>query len=655
MKNSKINCTFSGYKILLFLIALLSANSLTAKVKLPQIFSNNMVFQRDKPIPVWGWANPDEEVKVDFLGNSYSVKANSNGKWKLTMKAVPFGGPYILKVNDITLDNILVGDVFLCSGQSNMAFLLQNSDDATEAIVGSENSNIRLYTVPRDIEFYPLDDVDKKTTWELCNPTTVKKFSAVAYYMARKLQKDLNIPIGLVHSSYGGTVIEGFISAKPLDTIARLKPILTQIGNQNKEQFIASRVAELEKIHGKINQNLNNGILWDTISPVVPEYTSSWATMKLPTLWEKAGLPNVDGVIWFYKEINLKQEDCQQDAFLSLGRIADQSVTFFNGTKLGSSIDSRDLIRDYTIPKNLLKPGINKIMVRVANKGRNGGIWGPQSRLYFKTGSKKTMIDGDWRYKIQDIDISVHPNDVPSSIYNAMINPLKNLQYKGVIWYQGESSANWANEYEGLLKMMIKDWRSQFKQPELPFMIIQLPNYKAVATQPEVNSTWALLREAQANTTKLPNVGLVNIIDLGLADNIHPTNKIPVGERTALKVEQMIYRQNVVADGPKFEEISVSGGKATLTFGNSKGLHFNKDGNRTGFMIAGKDQKFVWADAEISDGKVIVWNKNVLNPVAVRYAWADNSGERYLYNTENLPMQPFRTDIWPITLDEIPR
>jgi sialate O-acetylesterase len=378
--------------------------------------------------------------------------------------------------------------------------------------------------------------------------------------------------------------------------------------------------------------------------------------MKLPTLWENAGLSNVDGVIWFYKEINLKKEDCESDAFLSLGRIADQSVTFFNGTKLGSSIDSRDFIRDYPISKNILHPGVNRVMVRVANKGRNGGMWGPESLLYFKSGSGKQLsLAGNWKYYIQNIKVAVHPNDVPSSIYNAMINPLKNLPYKGVIWYQGESSANWANEYEGLLKIMIKDWRSQFQQSALPFIIIQLPNYKGVATQPEVNSTWALLREAQANATQLPNVGLVNIIDLGLADNIHPTNKTPVGERTALKVEQMIYGKSIIADGPVFKEMDIKGSQITLTFSNANGLKVNPKSTRSNFMIAGKDQKFVWAEAKIVGNSVIVWNKNVKNPVAVRYAWADNPGENYLYNAENLPMQPFRTDNWEIVTEEIPR
>lgn len=640
---------------ILFVFALCLSSSLMAKVKLPQIYSSNMVFQRDRPIPIWGWADAGEKIDLSFMGNTYTTQTQANGKWELVMKAASFGGPYTLKVNDVILNDILIGDVFLCSGQSNMAFLLMNSDNGEEAISKSENPNIRLFTVPRDIEFYSLDDISTKTSWEVCNPQSVRKFSAVAYYMARKLQKDLNIPIGLVHSSYGGTVIEGFISAKPLDTIARFKPILEKIGSKNKQQFIASSVADLEKVHGKINQNLTGDILWDTIKPVLPSYNSHWSTMQLPTLWEKAGLPNVDGVIWFYKEINLTEEECKKDAFLSLGRIADQSVTYFNNVKLGSSIDSRDFIRDYRVPKDLLKEGTNKILVRVANKGRNGGIWGPQSRLYFKSGNgNKIAIDGDWNYKIQDISIAIHPNDVPSSIYNAMINPLRYLEYKGAIWYQGESNANWANEYQGLLEMMIYDWRKQFNQPILPFVIIQLPNYKAVKEEPDPSSTWAFLREAQAKAAKTTNSGLVNTIDLGLADNIHPTNKTSVGDRLALKVEQLIYGQKVEA-APTIRQVTFKNNQAVLDFNDADGLTLNKNSTRSNFMIAGEDQKFVWADAKLVGDQVVVWSESVKKPLAIRYAWADNPGENYLYNQAGLPLEPFRTDNWFIKIEMIPR
>ncbi|MGV3547528.1 MAG: sialate O-acetylesterase, partial [Pedobacter sp.] len=558
-------------KVLLLGLFLAISADVFAKVKLPQIFGSNMVLQRDKTITLWGWANPGEKVTANFKGATYNTQANEQGKWQLEMKAAPAGGPYTLTVNELNLENILLGDVFLCSGQSNMAFLLMKADGGEKDIENSNNPNIRVFNVNRDIEFQPLDDLTKKTPWQVSGPKAVGKFSAVAYYMGRKLQRELNVPIGLINSSYGGTVIEGFISAPSLDTIQRLKPILNQIGNKSQKQYIAAKVSELEKIHGKLNQYTNTNVLWDTIKPTIPAYSKTWATMKLPTLWEKAGLPNVDGVIWFYKELNLSSADIQNNAFLSLGRIADQSVVFFNDVKLGSSPDSRDLIREFTISKDLLKAGMNKIAVRVTNKGRNGGIWGPQSKMFFKAGSNKVAIDGDWAYKIQEINIAVHPNDVSSSVYNAMISPLKSLQYKAVIWYQGESNANWADEYEGLLKSLIKDWRKNFNQPQLPFVIVQLPNYKKVPTAPEVNSTWALLREGQEKAARQANVGLVNIIDLGLAHDIHPTDKFPVGERVAAKVSQLVYGQKVAADGPVFKSMKVQGGKAIISFDYAEG------------------------------------------------------------------------------------
>ena len=643
-------------KVLLALGLLLAISAdVFAKVKLPQIFGSNMVLQRNQPITLWGWADVGEKVTAKFKGADYTAKADVDGKWSIEMKALPAGGPYTLTINELSLENILLGDVFLCSGQSNMAFMLMKADGGEKDIANADNQNIRIFNVNRDIEFQPLDDLTKQTPWQVAAPASVSKFSAVAYYMGRKLQKELNIPIGLISSAYGGTVIEGFISAPSLDTIARLKPVLSQIGNKNQKQYIAAKVVELEKIHGKLNQYTKTDVLWDTIHPTIPAYSKQWATMKLPTLWEQAGLPNVDGVIWFYKELNLSDADIQKDAFLSLGRIADQSVVFFNEVKIGSSPDSRDLIREFTLPKNLLKAGTNKILVRVANKGRNGGIWGPQSKMFFKAGSNKIAIDGNWAYKIQEISIAVHPNDVSSSIYNAMINPLKSLQYKAVIWYQGESNANWAGEYEGLLKSLIKDWRKNFKQPQLPFVIVQLPNYKKVQNLPEVNSTWALLREGQEKASHLPNTGLVSIIDLGLAHDIHPTDKFPVGERVATKVQQLVYGHKVAADGPVFKSMRIENGKAIISFHYAEGLTVNKNAERSNFIIAGKDKKFVFAQAKIVGNTVEVWNDEVKEPIAVRYAWADNPGDNYVTNAIGLPMQPFRTDNWKVNLEVIPR
>ena len=649
----KIN--FLIIRLCLLSIFFLATSTLSAKVKLPKIFSSDMVLQRDKPIVIWGWADPGEQVTLNFINQSYKTTASPSGKWQVQMKSASAGGPYNLQVNDISLDNILMGDVWLCSGQSNMAFLLMNAERGEEAIKTSENPSIRLFTVPRNIEFKELDDVNGKASWQKCNPETVKKFSAVAYFMARRLQKDLQVPIGLVHSSYGGTMIEDFISAQSLDTIARLKPMLSETQGRDIKQYMDNRIRNLKAKYGEMKPYTDDSILWDTVKPVLPVPSDKWPVMKLPTLWEKAGLPNTDGVIWFYKEIKLDRDDLKKEAFLSLGRIADQSVTFFNGQKLAASIDSRDLIREYTIPAGLLKEGVNQVLVRVANKGRNGGIWGPLSKMYVKTSGKKMMIDGDWRFKIQDIKIAIHPNDIPASLYNAMISPLSSIQYKGVVWYQGESNANWANEYRNLLQTLIKDWRMNFKQPELPFIIVQLPNYKALSDSPQVNSSWALLREAQQESLQLPRVGLVVTIDLGVEDNIHPVFKEPVGERVALKALQMVYEKNVAADGPVFKSMTVQGNKVMVTFNSSSGLSLKKNTTNSNFMIAGVDRKFQWAQARLDGDKLILWNESIAKPVAIRYAWADNPGNSSLNNGAGLPAQPFRSDKWPVVLEEIPR
>jgi sialate O-acetylesterase len=625
-----------------------------AKAKLPALFTSGMVIQRNSSAPLWGWADAGEKITVKFNGKTYSATADKNGKWITRINAGNAGGPYVLQVNEIVLTNILLGDVFICSGQSNMAFMLKDATGGAEAIASSANDMIRLFTVPRNISFNPKEDITGAEPWQVCGPATTPNFSAVAYYMAADLQQKLKVPIGLVHTSYGGTYIEDFISKASMDTIERLQPVYRSIAGQDEATFLANRRNELQKNFPGIRFYNTVKEIWDTAKVNLPEVTSNWKTMKLPTLWEKAGLDYTDGVIWFAKEINLTAADLGKDAFLSLGRIADQSIAYVNGQHVGSSPDSRDFVRQHAVPANALKEGKNTILVRVANKARNGGIWGPASKLLFQTGSKKVDLTGDWKYSIEMAKLAFHPNDIPSSLYNAMTHQLINFANRGIIWYQGESNANWADEYETMLKLLIKDWRKAWQQPNLPFITIQLPNYDAPGTA--ASAPWAIIREAQWNSLRLPATGVVTTIDVGEAGDIHPTNKKPVGERLALQVLKTVYKQKVLADGPVYGHQSVEGNKIRLHFNNNTGKLSAKDPQALKeFMIAGEDKQFVPAQARIENNTIIVWSDAVKAPKAVRYAWANNPAEAGLYNTAGLPASPFRTDKWKIELEGIPR
>jgi sialate O-acetylesterase len=645
----------SGKRFLssLFLL-LLAPTVMHAKAKLPTLFTSGMVIQRNTAAPVWGWADAGEKISVKFNGKSYLTTADKNGKWITKINTGNAGGPYELQVNDITLTNILLGDVFICSGQSNMAFMLKDATGGADAIASSANDKIRLFTVPRDISFNPREDIPNAEPWQICGPSTTPNFSAVAYYMAADLQKKLNVPIGLVHTSYGGTYIEDFISKSAMDSIQRLQPVYTSIAGQDETSFLANRQAELQKAFPGIRFYNTTKEIWDTAKISLPEVNSNWKTMKLPTLWEKADLNYTDGVIWFTKEVNLTAADLGKDALLSLGRIADQSIAYVNGQHVGSSPDSRDFVRQHAVPASLLKEGKNTILVRVTNKARNGGIWGPASKLFFQTGSKKTDLTGDWQYAIEMAKLAFHPNDIPSSLYNAMTHPLINFANRGIIWYQGESNANWADEYETMLKMLINDWRKAWKQPALPFITIQLPNYDAPGST--ATAPWAIIREAQSNSTSLPATGIVTTIDVGEAGDIHPKNKKPVGERLALQVLKTVYKQKVLADGPVYDHQSIEGNKIRLHFNNNSGKISAKDPLALKeFMIAGEDKQFVPAQAKIENNTLIVWSNDIKAPKAVRYAWSNNPVEPGLYNTAGLPASPFRTDKWKIELESIPR
>jgi sialate O-acetylesterase len=621
-----------------------------AEVKLPKVFTNDMVLQRDIPIKIWGWADKRETIAITFLNETVEVKADRKGHWTAELKPAEAGGPYELVIkgeNEITLSNILVGDVWICSGQSNMQWPLSTTNGAEAAIKNSTNPTIRLFTVERNTSTVPLDDCESEG-WMICGPETVPSFSAVAYYFGKKLNEDLDVPIGLLHTSWGGTNVETWISADAISQVEGFEGIQKEVSEFDEEVVIKEIKEKVEAITGPLpeqDQGMKDGnSLWaDT------DY-SDWKAMDIPQLWEQAGIEGLDGIVWFQKEFELGPEDLNNDIEIHLGPIDDSDITYLNGKKIGETNQKYNEDRIYSIDKSLLKKGKNTIVVRVEDTGGGGGIYGESEKLYIELPKKKISLTGSWKFKIGrgDFSYSVSPNSMPSLLYNAMIHPLIPIGIKGAIWYQGESNAGRAYEYRTTFPQMVKNWRSDWGLGDFPFLFVQLANFMQVKEQPE-ESAWAELREAQTMTLSLPNTGMATIIDIGEADDIHPRNKLDVGKRLALNALRVAYGKKVVASGPTFKEMSIDGRHVILSYDHiGSGFYLkNKYGYINGFAVAGNDKKFHWAKAEISGDKIVLTCDHVDQPVAVRYGWADNPDDLNLYNLEGLPAVPFRTDDWP--------
>ncbi|MCC5928812.1 MAG: sialate O-acetylesterase [Cyclobacteriaceae bacterium] len=624
-----------------------------ADVRLPHVLGSNMVVQRDQPIQVWGWADPGERIQVRFAGQRASVRAGVDGKWTVSLKALPAGGPHIMEIrgrNTLLLDNILMGDVWVASGQSNMQWRLSLTENAEQAIEEADHPKIRLFTVPRRTSTVPLHDT-APSQWYICTPESADAFSAVAYYFGRKLNQELDVPIGLINTSWGGTNVETWMTAETLTKIKGLEGVVQELKDYDPNDQLAGQKEKFRDLLGdvpEIDEGYQRGIAYWA----APDYDfTSWKIMVLPGLWEEKGLPNLDGIVWFMKEFELSHEEASSPATLSLGPIDDSDITWVNGIKVGETTNKYSEAREYQVPAYVLKEGRNVLVVRVEDTGGGGGIYGSEEQLYLKSSSRYHTLSGNWKYKVGKISFTstLGPNQLPSLLFNAMIYPLLQLHIKGAIWYQGESNAGRAYQYRQSFPMMIQDWRDHWKIGDFPFLFVQLANFKATKEEPG-ESDWAELREAQSMTLALPNTGMAVIIDIGEANDIHPRNKLDVGLRLAQSALNVAYGyKDIVHSGPVFKSMKVEGNSIRIRFDHVGSGLVIKDryGYLKGFSVAGKDKKFHWAKAKIEGDEVVVYSDEVKEPVAVRYGWADNPDDLNLYNHEGFPASPFRSDDWP--------
>lgn len=635
-------------KHLLMSALIFASLTVTAKVKTSSLFSDNMVIQQNQPIKIWGVADPNETVEVEFLNQKKKTKADNNGNWSVILASHIYGGPYKMtikgKSNQIEFENVLVGDVWVCSGQSNMEWPVKNVMNASIEMSRSNNSKIRSFNVKQAIGTEPKEELEG--TWMECTPSTVGDFSAVAYFFAKELNSNLDIPIGIINSSWGGTDIETWMSGDTFETMPQsFKEKYNGLKIDNIEQFLAENKDKKAAFYTAMDNDPGISEKWYATTT----NTSSWNKMKIPQHWENV-LGPLDGIVWYKYNLTLPKSDAGSTAVLQLGPIDDDDITWVNGEKIGATKGYSEN-RIYSIPENILTEGENSIVVKVIDYYGGGGLYGNEDDLYLEVNGTKHPLKGDWFYKEavtnKEYDfVEPSPNMLPSLLYNAMINPIIQLPIKGVIWYQGENNSGKAYNYKTLFPSMINDWRNKWGT-EFPFYWVQLANYLAKDEIPK-ESDWAELREAQTETLKLPKTGQAVITDIGDANDIHPRNKQDVGKRLArIALNNDYDKSDIIYSGPTFKSMDIKGQSVIITFDNiGDGLYTpNKYGYVDGFTVAGSDKKFKWARAYIDGDKVILSSPDVDVPIAVRYSWANNPDVN-LFNSEKLPACPFKTDNW---------
>jgi sialate O-acetylesterase len=639
-------------KIFVLVLCLSICHIAFCNVRLPQLVSDGMVLQRGDSTKIWGWADAGEKVIINFNGKTYKTMADTNGKWVKTLSELKAGGPYEMQIdanNHITLKNILIGDVWVCSGQSNMVLSMNRVKYRYAGeIACSENPTIRQFLVPTRYDFKePKEDL-QSGHWESANPKTVLNFTAVGYFFAKDLFEKYHVPIGLINASLGGSPAQAWMSEDALKAF----PEYLEIANKFKDDIYLNQIAEKDKARSDAwyarSRKLDKGLANDQKPWFDPNYDASkWPTMNIPGYWADEYLGHVNGVVWFRKEIDVPASMTGKPAQLLLGRVVDADSTYVNGKFVGS-VSYQYPPRIYDVPKNLLKPGKNIITVRVINNiGRGGFIL---DKPYQLSAAGQTIdLKGRWQYKLGTTMDPLQPKTFiewqPLGLFNGMISPLLNCKIKGVIWYQGESNTSKPFEYQKLFPAMIANWRQKWNQGDFPFLYVQLANFMQTKDQPS-ESNWAQLRQAQLKTLAIPNTAMAVTIDIGEWNDIHPLNKEDVGKRLALAARKIAYAdKKVVHSGPIYKSMRIEGNKIVLTFTNTGTGLIAKWGNELKyFSIAGDDKKFVWAKAKIDGKKVVVWNDRIENPASVRYAWADNPEGANLYNKEGLPASPFTTE-----------
>ncbi|MCB9849193.1 MAG: hypothetical protein H6817_00640 [Phycisphaerales bacterium] len=642
---------------LLFLVTGVSVPSAHAVIRLPAIIGDNMVLQRETTVPIWGWSQPNADVTIqtDWRSEPWTTHADAKGEWRVEIDTPEAGGPYRMVFSDesthTTLEDVMIGEVWMCSGQSNMEWAMQYGIEFGDGErANARYPQIRLFHAAKSMSATPLPDNAGK--WEACNPKTVYSFSAVAYFFGRDLHDELDVPIGLIECAWGGTKAEPWTSAAALhelkiydDELAEVEAAAASPQNlaEQYRQAIAQWWKSLDDLDAAAGRSQ-----WSQ-----PEFDdSTWDTLDVPQPWSKSPLADFDGVAVFRRQFEVPDSWTDAGCVLELGPIDDMDTTWINGTQVGATTELNKWTtpRSYHMPAGVLKPGTNTIAVRIVDTIGDGGFCGKAHDLRLhETGAAGDGISlaGKWRYQrgaaISDLPPfpreRIHAN-APTVLFNGMIAPVIPFAIRGAIWYQGESNCSLADQYAALFSRMITDWRERWGRGDFPFYFVQIAPFDYHTPTPIA----AELRDAQRLSLKTPNTGMVVTLDIGNPNDIHPRNKRDVGRRLSLWALANTYgREGITYSGPLFRDAKADGNRVIVSFDYvAQGLVASEP--LTGFEVAGADGKFAPAAAAIEGDKVIVTSESVPEPKAVRYGWSNTFAAK-LFNTAKLPASSFTATI----------
>ena len=630
------------------LVVLLNAITVHAEIKLPAILGDNMVLQQETKAPIWGWAEPGEKITLfpEWSHKQITTIADNQGNWMVRLKTPKAGGAYTLRIeglNTIILKNILIGEVWLCSGQSNMEMPLQGwqnqpVQNSEEEIRTANFPEMRIFTVEKNTSLKPLKDV--KGRWEVVSSESIRSFSATAYFFGKELHKNLNLPIGLIHTSWGGTVAEAWTSEKALRDLKDFDEELDKM--DSIQPHLDEVIANGKKQKKEFEEQIKNPPL-----EFLKASVNTWESMTVPSIWEENGYKVLDGIVWFRTTVNIPENWQNKDLILKLGPIDDIDITWFNGEKIGETKEEGFYWakeREYNIPGSIVRSGMNQIAVRVVDLGGSGGIYGTKDQLQLypaESGEKKAInLSGKWKIKIEKeapvVQFSENPNR-PAALYNAMIAPLIPFTIKGAIWYQGESNVGRADQYAKLFPLMIRNWRNVWNEGDFPFYFAQIAPFEYMGD----GTQSAALRNAQRiSSNKVKNADMAVLLDVGSMETIHPPNKEEVGRRLSLLALKNTYGHSIIATGPTVDKLKIKNHRAIVIFKNAQGGLVAGDSGLNNFEIAGKDGLFFPADAKVEGKAIVLQAKEVSNPFSVRYAWKDKAVAQ-LFNEEGLPASTF--------------
>jgi sialate O-acetylesterase len=657
------------FKIIAALLSqLLASHYAHANVRLPTLIGDHMVLQRDMSLRLWGWAGPGEKIRIAFHGTRLSARADKSGRWSVAAGPFPGGGPFDMTIeghNRLMIHDILLGDVWLASGQSNMDFPLDPGNEwrggvpnAAREIANANYPKMRLFIADKAVADTPQLDVESRG-WHAVTPQSVGDFSAVAYFFGREIYQRYEVPIGLIKSVWGGTLAEAWMSQAALEAFPEFDSGISSlpgtIRSQTDYQRYLNRLTTWYREHGVQDRGMQDGRpVW--ADPKLD--TSSWPTLTLPRpddAWGK-DWKGFGGVVWFRRRLIVPPEHAGKAMVLHLDYLAQDDVTYFNGEKVGETKGSGHQ-RAYWISGEAVRAGENTLVIRLSGEGAHdqSGVGIFDSHIRAEIDGVTLPLTGVWSAQ-PGPDLSDFPEpdaaaasarilpNIPTALFNGMIHPLVPFKIKGVIWYQGEANAleNRSVQYRRLFPALIEDWRRQWGYP-VPFLFVQLAGFGSDSDEPREYS-WPELREAQAMALSLPRTGMATAVDVGEEGDIHPRNKQEVGHRLALAAEGVVYGENIVFSGPTFRSMQIEGSRIRVQFSALRSGLMIKDryGYVRGFDLAGSDGKFHRAQAALDGNTIVVSSEAVKDPKAVRYDWM-NTPDGNIYNREGLPAPPFRS------------